>query len=99
MIVAATPLKLCTMLLTTYAAGLRLNEVLHLRVTDIDSGRLTIRVEQGRSLPLALAQVVEQAGARTAGYFHSTDNCLDGLSPIDCSRSTSIELRTGSNES
>ena len=40
--------KYRTMLLTTYAAGLRLNEVLHLRVTDIDSTRKTIRVEQGK---------------------------------------------------
>ena len=37
-----------TMILTTYAAGLRLTEVLHLRLTDIDSARMTIRVEQGK---------------------------------------------------
>jgi site-specific recombinase XerD len=36
------------MLLTTYAAGLRLNEVLHLRVSDLDPARLTIRVHQGK---------------------------------------------------
>jgi len=44
----ATNPKHRTMLLTTYAAGLRLNEVLHLRVTDVDSTRMTIRVEQGK---------------------------------------------------
>ena len=48
MIAHATNPKHRTMLLTTYAAGLRLNEVLHLRVTDIDSARMTIRVEQGK---------------------------------------------------
>lgn len=37
-----------TMLMTTYAGGLRLNEVLHLHVHDIDSARMTIRVEQGK---------------------------------------------------
>jgi integrase/recombinase XerD len=37
-----------TMILTTYAAGLRLNEVIHLRVADLDSARMTIRVEQGK---------------------------------------------------
>jgi site-specific recombinase XerD len=36
------------MLLTTYAAGLRLTEVLHLRVTDVDSARMTLRVAQGK---------------------------------------------------
>ena len=37
-----------TIILTTDAAGLRLSEVLHLRVTDIDAARMTIRVEQGK---------------------------------------------------
>jgi integrase len=36
------------MLATTYAAGLRVNELVHLRVMDIDSARMTIRVEQGK---------------------------------------------------
>jgi len=44
----APNLKHRTMLMTTYAAGLRLNEVLHLRVQDIDSARMTLRVEQGK---------------------------------------------------
>ena len=48
LIAHAANLKHRTMLQTTYAAGLRLNEVIHLRVTDIDSARMTIRVEQGK---------------------------------------------------
>ena len=48
LIAHATNEKYRTMMLTAYAAGLRLNEVLHLRVSDIDSARMTIRVEQGK---------------------------------------------------
>ncbi len=36
------------LLMTTYAAGLRASEVTRLKVTDIDSGRMCIRVEQGK---------------------------------------------------
>jgi len=35
-------------LMTAYAAGLRVGEVIRLRVQDIDSDRMTIRVEQGK---------------------------------------------------
>jgi integrase len=34
--------------MTTYAGGLRVSEVVHLKVADIDSGRMMIRVEQAK---------------------------------------------------
>ena len=37
-----------TLLMTAYAGGLRVSEVARLRVSDIDSQRMTIRVEQGK---------------------------------------------------
>ncbi len=40
--------KQYAILATTYGAGLRLGEVIHLRVSDLDGERLTIRVEQGK---------------------------------------------------
>ena len=42
------PAKHRALLMTTYAAGLRLSEVIALRRTDLDSQRLMIRVEQGK---------------------------------------------------
>jgi len=48
LIAHAAKLKPRTMLMTTYAAGLRLNEVLHLQIRHIDSARMAIRVEQGK---------------------------------------------------
>ena len=46
---AAVPsLKHRTALMTAYAAGLRVSEVVRLKITDIDSGRKLIRVEQGK---------------------------------------------------
>jgi integrase/recombinase XerD len=41
-------LKHQTLLMTTYAAGLRVSELVRLRIQDIDSDRMTIRVEQGK---------------------------------------------------
>jgi integrase/recombinase XerD len=46
---AAVPsMKHRTALMTAYAAGLRVSEVVGLRVADIDSDRMLIRVEQGK---------------------------------------------------
>lgn len=41
-------LKHRTLLMTIYAAGLRLSEALHLRVEDVDSRRMALRVRRGK---------------------------------------------------
>jgi site-specific recombinase XerD len=43
-------LKHRAVLMTTYAAGLRVSEVVRLGVSDIDSERMLIRVEQGKGM-------------------------------------------------
>ena len=43
-----TNLKHRALLMTTYSAGLRVSETAHLRVSDIDSKRMQLRVAQGK---------------------------------------------------
>jgi len=45
---AIKKLKYRAILMTAYAAGLRLSEVIRLRVSDIDSERMVIRIRQGK---------------------------------------------------
>jgi len=48
LLAAAVSLRDRALLETAYATGMRLGEVVHLLVTDIDSHRMVIRVEQGK---------------------------------------------------
>jgi site-specific recombinase XerD len=48
LLAVTTNVKHRTILMTTYAAGLRVSETAHLRISDIDSKRMQIRVEQGK---------------------------------------------------
>jgi integrase/recombinase XerD len=45
---AVTHPKHRALLMTIYAAGLRVSEAVHLRIQDIDSQRMTLRVDQGK---------------------------------------------------
>jgi integrase/recombinase XerD len=50
-VLEGTPnLKHRALLMTTYAAGLRVSEVVRVRVSDVDSQRMLLRVEQGKGM-------------------------------------------------
>lgn len=86
LVAATNNLKYCVLLATAYSAGLRASELIHLKITDIDSDRMMIRVEQGK-------------GTKTAIHFSRpacSGNCgITGentILPRGCSRAKS---RTG----
>ena len=68
---AAPSLKYKAALSVAYGAGLRASEVISLKVGDIDSARMVIRVEQGKSLPL-----------RRRGAARTAMSCSRGISSI-----------------
>ena len=48
LLAAAVKLRDRCLLMTAYSAGLRVTELIHLKLSDIDSERMMIRVEQGK---------------------------------------------------
>jgi site-specific recombinase XerD len=48
LIKAARGLKQRVLLMTAYSAGLRVGELVNLKITDIDAARMTLRVKRGK---------------------------------------------------
>jgi site-specific recombinase XerD len=57
------------LLMTTYAAGLRVSEVIRLKVTDLDSERMTIRVTQGKGRKDRYTLLSERLLEELRGYW------------------------------
>src|SRR6266853_5244142 len=70
---AAVPnLKHRTAPMTAYAAGLRVSEVVRLKIADIDSGRMLIRVEQGKGGRDRYVMLSPQLLDMRRGYWRET---------------------------
>ncbi len=92
LIAASGNLKHQTALSVAYGAGLRANEVVSLKVGDIDSQRMTLRIEQGKGrkdryamLPPVLLERLRVwwRAARAQGKMLDGGWLFPGLNPID----------------
>lgn len=92
LIAAATNLKHQTALAVAYGTGLRVSEVVALKVGDIDSERMTLRVEQGKGYkdryamlsPVLLERLrVWWRVARAQGRMLDGGWLFPGLNPIE----------------
>jgi integrase/recombinase XerD len=81
LIAAAGNLKHQTALSVAYGAGLRASEVVALKVTDIDSQRMTLRIEQGKGSKDRYAMLPPVLLERLRGWWRvarAQGNMLDG---------------------
>jgi site-specific recombinase XerD len=92
MIAATGNLKHQTALSLAYGTGLRVSEVVGLKVTDVDSQRMTLRIEQGKGRkdryailsPVLLERLrVWWRVARAQGKMPDGGWLFPGLDPID----------------
>ena len=92
LIEAAGNLKHLTALSVAYGAGLRASEVVALKVTDVDSERMTLRIEQGKGRrdryamlsPVLLERLrVWWRVARAQGKMPDGGWLFPGLDPLD----------------
>ena len=71
LIEAAPSLKCKAALSVAYGAGLRVSEVAHLKVPDIDSGRMTLRVERGKGQRERYVMLSPQLLALLREWWHA----------------------------
>jgi integrase len=91
---AIPSLKSRTALTTVYAAGLRVSEVVLLKIADIDSQRMVIRVEQGKGgkdrYVMLSPQLLRSLRAPIGGSLGRSDGCFPAAttsvrsSPTSC---------------
>ena len=83
----ATPgLKVKAALSVAYSAGLRVSEVMALKVSDIDSGRMTLRVERGKGQRdrYVMLSPAARTVARMSGERHGRrPGCFRARTPVN----------------
>ena len=86
-----TNLKHRALLMTLYSAGLRTGEVVHLKPADIDSGRMMIRVEQGKGRKDRYVMLSEKLLLTLRRYWREYQPALWLFPGADPSRSLTRE--------
>ncbi len=93
------------LLATIYAAGLRVSEGVRLKVGDVDRGRMTIRIQQGKGRKDRVVPLSRRLLAQLEAHWRTTPPCLwlfpnrHGTRPIDITVAQKTfmmaKLRTG----
>jgi integrase/recombinase XerD len=96
---AAPGLKYKAALSVAYGAGLRVSEVANLKVSDIDSGRMMLRVEQGKGqrdrevmLSPQLLQLLREwwKAARPRAWLFPGQNPINPVTPRQLNRAVTV---------
>ena len=78
---AARPGRDRVLLQTAYACGLRISELVHLQVTDIDSARMVVMVRQGKGRQGPAGAAVAATAARSCARYWRTAPAATWLFP------------------
>jgi site-specific recombinase XerD len=78
---AVSDLRMRTIFITIYAAGLRVSEAITLHASDIDSGRMVIHIRQGKGRKDRYVMLSEQLLVILRDYFKRTKPPVSCLFP------------------